>query len=329
MKLSVIGAGAFGTALAQAAVRFSEIILWSRSQDVLESIAVKKENSVYLPGIRLRHEIRATANLGEAFTNADLIIMAIPSQYLRPLLSSLSHSDLFRQPVVSAAKGIEQNTHLFVTEIYRELFPGDNPLLVLSGPSFARELALAKPTAVTLAGREDSILREVQSQLSTPFFRLYTSRDVKGVELAGALKNVIAIAAGISDGMELGFNARSALITRGIAEIARLGISMGAYAKTFAGLSAIGDIVLTCTGDLSRNREVGLLLGQGKKLSDILQGSRSVAEGVVTAKSGYELALSRNIEMPILSAVHDILYRHMPPLVAIQALMNRDLREEL
>jgi glycerol-3-phosphate dehydrogenase (NAD(P)+) len=257
--------------------------------------------------------------------------MVVPSHVYRGVVKRMLPHLREDAIVVNATKGIESDTLLTMSGIWKELLPKRNrvQLLCLSGPSFAREVIAGIPTAVTLAGQNLKITRQVQQVLSTARFRVYSSLDVIGVEVAGASKNVIALAAGACDGLSFGYNARAALITRGLAEISRLGVKMGAHPLTFSGLAGIGDLLLTCTGDLSRNRTVGMQLGQGRKLSEILGGMRQVAEGVITAKSIHSLAVKMDVEMPISERVYRVLYEDKDPLLVVRELMDRDLKHEM
>jgi glycerol-3-phosphate dehydrogenase (NAD(P)+) len=274
--------------------------------------------------------LRATSDLAEAVRETQLILCVVPSHGVRQLLTE--HRGLFGRevPIVAAIKGIENETLLTVSEILEEHLPEDRHHLLayLGGPSFAREVAKGVPTAVNVAGRDASVTQRVQESLSTDRFRIYTTDDVVGVELGGALKNVVAIAAGIADGLGFGHNTRAALITRGLAEISRLAVTRGANPLTMAGLAGMGDLVLTCTGDLSRNRTVGLELGRGKKLAEVLASMNMVAEGVRTAKSAYELARREGVDMPIVAEVYSVLYEDKPPVEAVLSLMTRPLKPE-
>lgn len=330
MNVSVMGAGSFGTALVKLlSENGHNTILWSHSTDTLEAIRDKRENTVYLPGVSLP-SISVTNDAREALDSADLIVSAVPAQATRSVWDKynryLPQDFLF----VSASKGIEIGTNLLVSDILLEIL-GDkvkNNIFFLSGPSFAREMALKVPTAITIAGWHTQRIIEVQKAFHNEYFRAYGTTDVNGVELGGAMKNVMAIATGIAEGLGLGNNTRAAIITRGLAEIARLGASMGAEPITFMGLAGMGDLVLTCTGNLSRNRSVGLRLGKGEKLSTILDSMRMVAEGVPTTRSAYELIKKQQIEMPITEAVYSILYEDKNPSDAISELMKRRLKFE-
>ncbi|MCS6971698.1 MAG: NAD(P)-dependent glycerol-3-phosphate dehydrogenase [Leptospiraceae bacterium] len=331
MRIAVIGAGSFGTALAKVtAENGHDVLLWSHSQDTAETIRQNRENSIYLKGIPLPENIGVTTDFGEAIAHAELLISATPTQVIREVYTTDNRAQKISVPVVVASKGIEKKTHLLVCDIFQELFGEQKKSLLffLSGPSFAREMALRLPTAITIAGYDTERLPEIQKIFHNEYFRAYATTDVVGVELGGALKNVLAIATGISDGLGLGNNARAALITRGLAEMARLGERLGARPITFMGLAGMGDLVLTCTGELSRNRSVGLKLAQGKSLAEIQSEMRMVAEGVPTTESAYELAERLGVEIPITTAVYRILYQGMPPQEAIRTLMARSLKFE-
>jgi glycerol-3-phosphate dehydrogenase (NAD(P)+) len=329
--IGVIGAGSWGTTLADLLARKGhKVTLWVYEQDLLDELAEIRENRLYLPGIRLAESLSFTGDLAHAVTDKELVLYVVPSQALRSVLQA-SAAYLSRDGiVVSASKGIEVDTLKLVSQIYEELLPDDlyQRFAVLSGPSFAREVALGMPTAVVAAAVDEAIAKTVQERFSTRTFRVYTNPDIIGVELGGAIKNIIAIAAGISDGLGFGSNTRAALITRGLAEMARLGVAMGARGETFAGLAGMGDLVLTCTGDLSRNRTVGLQLGQGRTLADILGEMRMVAEGVKTTESTCQLARRLGIDMPITFKVYDVLYADRPANMAVMELMARDPKAE-
>jgi glycerol-3-phosphate dehydrogenase (NAD(P)+) len=330
MKIAVLGAGSWGTALAKLlADKGNDVHLWARKESQAAAIETARENQRYLAGFALPATLHATHDLHQTLDGAELVVSVVPSHGLRELLPSVVPL-LPDVPIVSASKGIENNTLKLVSEIFEELVPPNKHglLTYLSGPSFAKEVAAGMPTVVVAAGRDGAVTTTVQRAFATDRFRVYTSSDVIGVELGGALKNVIAIATGIGDGLGFGHNTRAALITRGLAEMGRLAINMGGDPLTLAGLAGMGDLVLTCTGDLSRNRQVGLELGKGRKLADVLSGMTMVAEGVKTAKSAYELADKRGVEMPIVQEAYRILYEDRPPLEAMGALMTRELKAE-
>jgi glycerol-3-phosphate dehydrogenase (NAD(P)+) len=330
MKVAVLGAGSWGTALAKLlADKGNDVRLWARKEEQAAAIEAARENQRYLAGFRLPDTLHATHDLRETLERADLVVSVVPSHGLRGLLPEVVPL-LGEAPIVSASKGIENGTLKLVSEIFEELVPAEkHPLLTyLSGPSFAKEVAAGMPTVVVAAGRDTAITTTVQHAFATDRFRVYTTHDVAGVELGGALKNVIAIATGIADGLGFGHNTRAALITRGLAEMLPLSVAMGGDPLTLAGLAGMGDLVLTCTGDLSRNRQVGIELGRGRKLAEVLAGMTMVAEGVKTAKSAYELSQRWNVEMPIVREAYRILYEDRPPLEAMVALMTRELKAE-
>lgn len=325
--IAVIGAGSWGTTLASLlAEKEYDVILWSHEPELAAEMAQSGMNTVYLPGVKLPDGLKFTADVREAVHKARYVLSVVPAQFTRSVFSAAQEYIPEEAVIISASKGIEQKSLLTVSRILKGLL--HRKIAVLSGPSFAQEVARRQPTAVTLATGNPGEGLLLQEIFNTSFFRVYTHSDVLGVELGGALKNVIAIAAGISDGLSHGHNARAALITRGLVEITRLGRAMGADPMTFTGLSGLGDLVLTCTGPLSRNYTVGLKLGQGETLKDILAATRSVAEGVATAQSAYELSKTYGIEMPIVEQVYDVIYADKPAADAVGHLMNRALRSE-
>lgn len=327
-SVSVIGSGSWGTALAHAfAGAGRPTTLWGRDEKVVESIRTAHENSKYLAGLKVHEAVTATTDLEKALWASDIVVCSIPTQQIRTVFEPLA-SRLKGKTIVNASKGIEIGTHHRVSQIFRRLAP-DCDYLVLSGPSFAEEVMKGLPTAVTLAGDSVEKTRAVQASLSSKVFRVYTSDDVLGVEIAGALKNVVAIASGLVAGLNLGHNAQAAVITRGLAEIARLGNRLGAEPLTFLGLAGMGDLVLTCTGPLSRNRRLGDSLGHGKTLSETQKALGGVAEGYFTARAGRQWAETLGVEMPILREVYGILYEGTSARDAVSSLMRRDLKEEL
>jgi glycerol-3-phosphate dehydrogenase (NAD(P)+) len=330
-SIGVIGAGSWGTTLADLlAKKGHQVTLWAYEHDLVAEMRQTRENSIYLQGITIADTLQISGSIREAVSEKELLLFVVPSQVLRHVLASaLPYVDR-NTLIVSASKGIETETLKLVSQIYEELMPPElfRRFSVLSGPSFAREVALEMPTAVVAAAGDPAIAGEVQETFNCRYFRVYTNSDVIGVELGGAVKNVIAIAAGISDGLGFGANTRAALITRGLVEISRLGMALGARGETFSGLAGMGDLVLTCTGDLSRNRSVGIQLGKGRKLADILGEMRMVAEGVKTTESTCLLAQKLNVEMPIAFKVNEILYRDRPARDAVIELMSRNLRAE-
>ena len=331
MKASVIGGGSWGSAFALYLGRQAiKTKLWIREPDIFERARKDRENSVFLPGFIFSSEVTFHHDLEEALDSTDLVFVAVPSQFCRRVYSQMAPFLSPSQAVISLTKGIEKKTLLRMSEVMAEVFQPfrPTPIAVLSGPSFSREVAQGHPTAVVLASTEPDLAKTIQHFISSVSLRVYTSRDMIGVELAGALKNVIAIAAGISDSLESGYNSRAALIARGLAEITRLGLKLSAKRETFYGLAGIGDLVLTCTGPLSRNRHVGTELGKGKTLSAIIAHMRMVAEGIVTTLSTRELARRENVEMPISEQIYLILYKNKDPQKALVDLMSRTLRDE-
>lgn len=330
-SIGVIGAGSWGTTLADLlAKKGHEVILWAYEADLVKEMTTTGVNAAFLPGIKLSSRLRYTNSLQEVATGKDIILCVAPTQVFRSVITGVLPHITEGTLLVNAAKGIELDTLMTISQISAELLPPSiyANFSVLSGPSFAREVALEMPTAVVAAAPDATVARKIQEAFSTPLFRVYTNSDMVGVELGGSIKNVIAIAAGISDGMGLGYNPRAALITRGLAEIARLGLALGGHSATFAGLAGMGDLVLTCTGDLSRNRTVGMQLGEGKKLKEILAGMHMVAEGVKTTESTYHLARKLGVEMPITEQVYQVLYEDKTPRQAMMELMNRGLKAE-
>ncbi len=331
MQIGVIGAGSWGTTLANLlAKKGLNITLWAYEEELITSIAATRENTFYLPGIKLSSKIVPTGSLKAVCQHKDLILIVTPSQVVRHIMRQILPYLSPQQILINASKGIENKTLLTMSEVVREVLRrnDDQPLAVLSGPSFAREVSEEMPTAVTIASKNLDLAQQLQQIFSTPYFRVYTNPDVTGVEMGGALKNVIAIAAGISDGLSFGNNTRAALITRGVAEISRLALQRGADPLTLSGLSGLGDLVLTCTGELSRNRTVGIKLGQGMVLSQILKEMRMVAEGIKTAESAFDLSRKMKVAMPITEQVYAILYQNRNPRDAVNELMTRDLKVE-
>lgn len=330
MKLSVIGAGSFGTAMSVVAARNdNDVVLWAHDPKVADAIRETHANPLYLPSIEVPANVRPTSNLREAAMFGDVVFMIVPSHHYRNVLTQLRESLPHPITVISGTKGIENQTLERMSEITNSVL-GDRlaSFSVLSGPTFAVECAKGFPTAAVIASADVATAQRIQQVLSSPTFRMYHSEDVVGVELAGSLKNVIAIAAGVLEGLGLGYNTTAALITRGLHEITRLGIALGGRPETFAGLAGMGDLVLTCTGSLSRNRSLGVALGRGRKLQDILSDTREVAEGVKTSKSAKELAERHGIEMPITTEMYRVLYEGESPRDALQRLMTRSLKAE-
>ncbi|WP_239077567.1 NAD(P)H-dependent glycerol-3-phosphate dehydrogenase [Geobacter sp. SVR] len=331
-RVAVIGGGSWGTALAHVlAGNGHDTVLWVYEQDLAAEMSSTRVNSLYLPGFTLDPALAVTGSLPEALADRTMIILVTPVQVMRSVLSQAAALVGPGTILVNASKGIELGTLNTVSQICSELL-GEAALegyVALSGPTFAREVAAGLPSLIVAASRSEQCARRVQAAFSNPVFRAYTNSDVIGVELGGAVKNVIAIAAGICDGLGFGHNARAALITRGLSEMNRLGLAMGAQHATFAGLAGMGDLVLTCTGDLSRNRTVGYKLGQGMRLADILAEMRMVAEGIKTSESVYQLACRLGVEMPIVEKVFQILHEDKPAKQAVSELMARDLKAEM
>lgn len=329
MRCAVVGAGAWGTALADLLSRNGhQVLLWAYEPDVVESINKKHENVRFLGGHELTPELRATGDIKSAVHGAELVTLATPSHVLRSIIRSAAKSLTGSAPIVVASKGIEKGTLSLMTEVAEQEIASAT-VVALSGPSFAKEVVTCQPTAVVVASQNDGAAEIAQRAFSSPYFRTYTHTDVIGVELGGALKNVMAVATGIAEGLGLGFNARAALVTRGLAEMTRLGLALGAEQSTFAGLAGLGDLVLTCTGSLSRNRAVGVEVGKGRTLEEVLRDKETVAEGVVTAQSARELAAREGVEMPIVDTVNRVLFEGQSARSAIAALMSRELRAEV
>jgi glycerol-3-phosphate dehydrogenase (NAD(P)+) len=330
-KMCVIGAGAWGTALAKhLAEKGLEVRLWAYERDVVDAINTSHENPIFLKGVPLPPGLIATSSLEEATKSCEGLIFAVPSHASRSVLQQLRLFLSNPIPLICATKGIEEETAKLMTQVMEdELLPSmHDALMVLSGPSFAAELSAGQPTAVCLAGQDARLVKRFQNALMTRVFRVYADSDLVGVQLGGALKNVMALAAGVLDGLELGLNARAALITRGLAEIIRLGVAMGADPRTFYGLSGVGDLVLTCTGTLSRNHAVGVRLGKGERLETIVNGMQAVAEGIRTARAAFTLALRHQVEMPIIQEINAVLYEHKSCRQAVSDLMERDAKPE-
>jgi glycerol-3-phosphate dehydrogenase (NAD(P)+) len=330
MKRAVIGGGSWGTALATVLAQHGDVTLWARDAQIVRSINEDHRNYKYQSDIALPPQLRATDDLDEAIVNADLIVFVVPSHAMRTLAQRCASSLKSGALIVSASKGIENESLMTMEEVLSASLPRKfrSDLAFLSGPSFARETMEHQATAVTVAARFLDVAEEVQQHFTTSYFRVYTTEDVTGVELGGALKNVIAIAAGVADGLGLGHNSRAALITRGIAEITRLAVKMGANPLTLSGLSGMGDLILTCTGGLSRNRRVGFELGQGRSLQEIITAMNEVAEGVKTSKSAYNLARREGVDMPITREVYAMLYEGKSPQNTLRDLMRRNLKGE-
>lgn len=330
IPVAVLGAGSFGTCLALLCAREHDVRIWARNPALADAIQRERRNPGYLSDVELPEGVRATADLAEALEHRELVICAVPSHGVRDVMTRAAPHLPDGAIVVSTVKGIERGSLMRMDQVLEEALgaPHHPRLVFLSGPSFAREIVDGKPTAVTLACREENYAISVQESLSTPWFRCYSGSDVIGVEIGGALKNVIAIAVGICDGLGLGHNARASLMTRGLREITRLGVAQGADPLTFLGLAGMGDLVLTCTGDLSRNRSVGLGLGRGERMPQILRSLAGVAEGVHTTHAACALAERHGIEMPIAAGVRRILDGELDPAQAASELLSRQLRAE-
>lgn len=330
MKIAVIGGGSWGTSLGNMlAKKGLPVSIWVREQTLLAQFRSKHENTWYLPGITLSENLVASQEIEQVLDGAIIFLVAVPSQFVRSVLRDLRYLLPHKPVVLCASKGIEVERLKTMSEVVSEELGGlKSSFAMLSGPSFALEVCKELPTAVALGCADKKLAKELQETLNTPYFRVYTNTDVRGVELGGAVKNIIAIAAGIADGLHYGSNARAALITRGLAEMGRLGKAMGAKANTFMGLAGLGDLVLTCTGELSRNRRVGLMLGDGQKLTDILAEMKMVAEGVKTTEAVHLLAEKLDVDLPITDMVYRILYEDKDPDSAVRDLMNRPLKEE-
>ena len=331
MNAAVIGGGSWGSAFA----RYLGTIglptrLWIREEDIYQEALRSGENAAFLPGFVFPAAVGFSNDLRETVSFGDVVFVAVPSHFCRTVYGKVAAVLRKDQIVVSLTKGFDKKTLMRMSQVMEEVFrPHVRPrLAVLSGPSFAREVAAGFPTALVVASRDQATARDVQHLISSPTIRAYTSSDVTGVEVAGALKNVIAIAAGIADSLKFGLNSRAALITRGLVEITNLGISLGARKETFSGLAGIGDLVLTCTGELSRNHRVGHELGEGRTLSDILAGMKMVAEGVHTTLAARRISRALGVEMPISEQIYQVLYRGKPPKRAVTELMSRALKAE-
>lgn len=331
MNVCVLGAGAWGTALAKVlADQNLNTRLWTRRPELAENISANQENVQYLPGAPLGKKLQATSSLPDALNGSTLVVCVVPSHATREVLDQARPYISDEALICCATKGIENGSLMLMSEVLLDVLGQavEPRLSYLSGPSFAKELAQGRPTAVTVAGTHAENIQHIQHCFATDTLRVYSSHDVEGVEVGGAMKNVVAIAAGIIDGLDLGLNARAALITRGLAEIGRLAAAKGGEAQTLAGLAGMGDLVLTCTGSLSRNRTVGLELGKGRRLTEILDTLGHVAEGVKTTKSAYQLGQKLEVDLPITNEVYQVLYEEKPARQAVVDLMTRPLKHE-
>lgn len=331
-RIGCVGAGSWGTAIADLlACKGFHTHLWVFEKEVKDHIEQFRENELYLPGHQLSSNLSATNDLADVVSNKHLVVIVVPSHVMRNVTQQMAGHLSAGTIIASASKGIEQKTHLTMSGVIKENIPEveADRLAVISGPSFAKEVAQKMPTTVTVACQNAEVAARIQHVFATPYFRVYTSEDIVGVELGGSVKNVIAIASGILDGLGMGLNTRAALITRGMTEIRRLGLYLGANPRTFTGLAGFGDLVLTCTGNLSRNYTVGIQLGKGKKLQQILAEMHMVAEGIKTAKSVYNFSRQLGVEMPICHEIYHILYEDLAPKEAVYRLMTRTLKQEL
>ena len=331
MNIGVIGAGSWGTTLADLlAKRGHSVTLWAYEKDLVERMQQSHMNDLYLPSFTLDDNLSFTNDLAEVVSGREMLVLVSPSQVLRQVLQQAEPHIAPNMLLVSAAKGIENDTLMIMSEIIEEVLPAEKRQRVayISGPTFAREVAAEIPTVLTVASESEDVAALVQELFSCEYFRLYRQDDVIGVELGGALKNVLALAAGICDGLGYGCNTRAAVITRGLEEMTRIGLAKGAKRTTFAGLAGMGDLVLTCTGDLSRNRTVGLEIGRGRKLGEILKGMKMVAEGVKTTTSAYQLAKKLGVDVPIIEQMYLILNEDKDPRTAVRDLMQRQLKPE-
>ena len=330
MNVTVVGGGAWGTALADLLARKGErVTLWAREAEVIDSVNRRHSNDMFLPGAELAPALRAEGDLNGALRGAETLVSAAPSHAVRDVMTQAAKTLGAARPlVVSVSKGLDPASLERPSCILGEVLPAGTPVAVLSGPSFAWEVFQRQPTAVVAASEAEDVAQRAQRLFSTSYFRVYSHTDVVGVELAGALKNVIALAAGILEGLGLGFNPRAALVTRGLAEITRLGVTLGAQPMTFAGLAGMGDLILTATGALSRNRTLGVALGQGQTLAQALAGKAAVVEGVNTTRTAVALGERHGVELPIAREVANILFKNKPPRQAIAELMERELKAE-
>ncbi|MGB9665499.1 MAG: NAD(P)H-dependent glycerol-3-phosphate dehydrogenase [Ignavibacteria bacterium] len=331
MNVAVLGAGGWGTTLSILLYdNGHKVSLYEYKPEYAEFLREKRINDIYLPGIKIPQEIEITSNLNDSVKNKHIIVLAVPTQYLRSVINRIDFSLIKNSVIVNVAKGIEISTLKRISEIIKDVFPNidEKQISTLSGPSHAEEVARKIPTAVVVGSKSLETAKFIQNEFMNPYFRVYATTDIVGVELGGSLKNVIAIGAGICDGAGFGDNTKAAIMTRGIAEISRLGVALGAKPETFSGLSGIGDVIVTCMSKYSRNRYVGEQIGKGRKLKDILAEMEMVAEGVTTAKSVYQLSQKVNVEVPICSEVYKILYEDKDPILATTDLMTRSPKEE-
>ena len=329
MKITIIGAGAWGTALAiHFASHNHQVAMWARNAEHLSAMQAERENKRYLPGFKLPNSLTAHSDLGTALEGSELVMVVTSVAGLRDSVELLKQHGAGHLPVITACKGFELDTGLLTFQVVKEVLPDNEKIGVLSGPSFAQELAKQLPCAVVLASENEPWINEMVQELNTPVMRLYANTDIIGVAVGGAVKNVMAIATGLSDGLEYGLNARAALVTRGLAEITRLAVAMGAQPKTLMGLAGIGDLILTCTGALSRNRKVGLGLAEGKELHQVLREIGHVAEGVPTIDEVFETACRYQIDMPITQMLYQLVRKELPVEEVMERLMMRGAKSE-
>lgn len=332
MKVAILGAGGWGTSLA-ILMHFNKhnVTLWEYDPEYAKTLDLYRENFYFLPKVKIPSDIRITNDLTEAASRKDLVLISTPTQFIRESLALLKEVDFKNSLILNVSKGIENDTLLLVNEIISDMVPGlsKEQIACMSGPSHAEEVSRKVPTVVVCASSDRTTASDIQRAISNNFFRVYTSDDVVGVELGGALKNVIAIAAGIADGAGFGDNTKAAIMTRGINEIMKLGLSMNARMETFFGLSGIGDLIVTCSSKHSRNRFVGEEIGKGKMLTEVLSEMKMVAEGIATSKSSLMLAKDKGVEVPIVMQVNDILFNNKSPIEATNELMSRDLKSEI
>ncbi|NQT06032.1 MAG: NAD(P)-dependent glycerol-3-phosphate dehydrogenase [Candidatus Omnitrophica bacterium] len=329
MKITILGDGGWGTTLAVHLYGLGNSVkLWGAFPDYIKVLDKKRENTKFLPGVKIPKDLVLTSDLKDAIDGADIILLAVPSQHMRGVLGKLKKAGCSHAKIISATKGIENDKLLRMSEVIKEIL-GDIKLSVLSGPSIAYEVARYMPTTVVVASTDKNFAREVQSLFMSENFRVYTSPDIIGVELGGSLKNVVAVASGIADGLGFGANSKAAILTRGLREITRLGVAMGADKETFSGLSCMGDLITTCMSKHSRNRWLGEELGKGKKPQDIIKSTEMVLEGFSTTKSVYKLAKKKRVDMPITNEMYAILHENKDPKEAVSALMTRAPKDEI
>ncbi|MDN5331612.1 MAG: glycerol-3-phosphate dehydrogenase [Tepidanaerobacteraceae bacterium] len=332
MKAAVIGAGSWGTAIARLlADNGAEVSLWARRQELADRIKNTRENSEYLPGVRIPEEILVTCDLEKALYGAEYVVMAVPSQSMRDIARAAGRYIKSQSIIISAAKGIEVGTLLRMSQVIKEELPAglEVDIAVISGPSHAEEVARRLPTAVVAAAEKKDVAEKVQDFFMNSYFRVYTNLDIVGVEMGGALKNIIAICAGIAEGLGFGDNTRAALITRGIIEITRLGVKMGGQPSTFFGLSGVGDVIVTCNSMFSRNKRAGIDIGRGKAVKEVVTSTNMVIEGIHTTKAAYDLARKHGVEMPITEKAYEVLYEGRNPMDAVKELMSRRGKHEM